>query len=75
MTESLGTGSGRPNVSRKLLDATVAGVATRTVTTIPTDADWGDETPPDGIFCFDASGMFLYFRAGGTWYSMPLDVS
>lgn len=69
MPDSLGAGSGRPGIPRTIGDYTVAGLATRVVTTAPTDADWGAETPPNGLICFQIDGedLILWIRWGGTW--------
>lgn len=67
---TLGPGSGIPGSPQTVGDFTIAGVATRLITTSPTDADWGPTPPPLGTFVGegDANGVILWMRVGvGVW--------
>jgi hypothetical protein len=72
MADTLSAGSGRPGIPRTIGDFTVAGVATRVVTTAPSDADWGEDSPPpNGTVVFQTPDT-LWVRLGGTWRSTIL---
>lgn len=55
----------------KPLDASVAGVVYPVLPTSPTDAMWGEETPPNGTTVYEAgeddTGYVLWVRINGTW--------
>ena len=61
---SLGSGSGRPGITQKLGDYSVAGVATRLISYSgpPLDSDWGQEGAPPGTLVSD--GTFLWLKTG-----------
>ena len=76
MSDSLGAGSGRPGIPRTIGDFSVGGIVPRVVTTAPVDADWGNESPPDGtiVFQHDGSTLVLWTRWDGVWQYTPLDL-
>lgn len=79
----LNDGSGNPNAPRKVVDFTVAGLATRVVSEAPTDADWGAYPPPNGTIVIEGRGDYtdggnfvtLWIRLNGTWRSAVLDLT
>ena len=70
-TQSFGAGSGRAGAHLDTVDGTVAGVATRVVTSPPQDSDWGAEAPPNGTMVWEADGI-LWVRLNDTWRSAVL---
>ena len=73
MANTLGPGSGDPNIPRVPADFTIAGVATRLKAGPPLDTDWGADPPPEGTVCADSENGYLWVRmASGEWSFTPL---
>lgn len=72
MANTLSEGSGAPGIPLKITDLSVASVVIRVGAVAPTDADWGNETPPDGTLYLDNVADELYVRSGGAWVSTAL---
>lgn len=60
-------GDGSRLGGRKIIDGTVAGVATRTTDEPPQDSDWPEGAPPDGTTVWEGNHT-QWVRLGGIWY-------